>query len=43
MEETIATLAGNVDTWPEYREARRIVLLREGMRAFDNRLTVTGH
>jgi osmotically-inducible protein OsmY len=38
-----ATLAGNVDTWPEYREAARVVLLTEGVRALDNRLTVIGH
>jgi osmotically-inducible protein OsmY len=38
-----ATMAGNVDTWPEYREAARVVLLTGGVRALDNRLTVTGH
>jgi osmotically-inducible protein OsmY len=37
------TLVGDVDTWPEYREAARIVLLTEGVRDLDNRLTVTGH
>jgi hyperosmotically inducible protein len=41
--EVFLTLVGDVDTWPEYREAARIVLLTEGVRDLDNRLTVTGH
>jgi osmotically-inducible protein OsmY len=41
--EVFLTLVGDVDTWPEYREAARIVLLTEGVRALDNPLTVTGH
>ena len=42
IENGIATLNGNVDTWRQRFEVERIVLLTEGVWAINNRLSVTG-